>query len=59
LACYERIHRKRLLRRHRGVAITSGLLVPATRTGVTARNTVFRRADHRRGSSSDPSDDHP
>jgi 2-polyprenyl-6-methoxyphenol hydroxylase-like FAD-dependent oxidoreductase len=39
---YERIHRKRLLRRHRGVAITSHLLVPATRPGTTVRNTAFR-----------------
>lgn len=42
LADYERIHRKRLLRRHRGVALTSHLLVPATGTGTTARNTAFR-----------------
>jgi 2-polyprenyl-6-methoxyphenol hydroxylase-like FAD-dependent oxidoreductase len=42
LASYERIHRKRLLRRQRGIAITSHLLVPATRTGITARNTAFR-----------------
>jgi 2-polyprenyl-6-methoxyphenol hydroxylase-like FAD-dependent oxidoreductase len=39
---YERIHRKRLLPRQRGVAITSHLLVPATRTGIAARNAAFR-----------------
>jgi len=39
---YERIHRKRLARRQRGVAITSHLLVPATRSGTTTRNTAFR-----------------
>jgi hypothetical protein len=42
LATYERIHRKRLQSRYRGVALTSHLLVPATRTGTTVRNTAFR-----------------
>jgi 2-polyprenyl-6-methoxyphenol hydroxylase-like FAD-dependent oxidoreductase len=42
LGRYEHTHRKRLLRRQRGVAITSHLLVPATRPGTTARNTAFR-----------------
>jgi 2-polyprenyl-6-methoxyphenol hydroxylase-like FAD-dependent oxidoreductase len=42
LGRYERAHRKRLLRRQRGVAVTSHLLVPATRTGITIRNTAFR-----------------
>ena len=39
---YERAHRKRLSRRQRGVAVTSHLLVPATRTGITVRDTGFR-----------------
>jgi 2-polyprenyl-6-methoxyphenol hydroxylase-like FAD-dependent oxidoreductase len=39
---YERIHRRRLLRSQRGVAITSHVLVPASRTGIAARNTAFR-----------------
>jgi 2-polyprenyl-6-methoxyphenol hydroxylase-like FAD-dependent oxidoreductase len=42
LGRYEHSHRKRLLRRQWGVAITSHLLVPATRPGITARNTAFR-----------------
>jgi 2-polyprenyl-6-methoxyphenol hydroxylase-like FAD-dependent oxidoreductase len=42
LGRYEHTHRKRLLRRQRGVAITSHVLVPATRAGTTARNTAFR-----------------
>jgi 2-polyprenyl-6-methoxyphenol hydroxylase-like FAD-dependent oxidoreductase len=42
LGRYAHTHRKRLLRRQWGVAITSHLLVPATRPGTTARNTAFR-----------------
>jgi 2-polyprenyl-6-methoxyphenol hydroxylase-like FAD-dependent oxidoreductase len=39
---YEQVHRRRLGRRQRGVWITSHLLVPSTRQGVTARNTAFQ-----------------
>lgn len=39
---YEQVHRQRLRWRHRGIAITSHLLVPATRPGTTARNSAFR-----------------
>jgi 2-polyprenyl-6-methoxyphenol hydroxylase-like FAD-dependent oxidoreductase len=39
---YEQIHRPRLRRRHRGVAITSHLLVPASRLGTAGRNSAFR-----------------
>ena len=38
---YELLHRQRLRRRHRGISITSHLLVPATRSGVAARNSAF------------------
>lgn len=41
LARYERVHRKRATRRQRGVAPTSHLLVPATRTGLAVRNAVI------------------
>jgi 2-polyprenyl-6-methoxyphenol hydroxylase-like FAD-dependent oxidoreductase len=41
---YEQVHRRRLRRRHRGVWVTAHLLVPATRSGVTARNTAIRMA---------------
>jgi 2-polyprenyl-6-methoxyphenol hydroxylase-like FAD-dependent oxidoreductase len=39
---YEQVHRRRLRWRHRGIAITSHLLVPATRPGTSARNSAFR-----------------
>jgi 2-polyprenyl-6-methoxyphenol hydroxylase-like FAD-dependent oxidoreductase len=39
---YEQIHRQRLRWRHRGIAITSHLLVPATRLGTAGRNSAFR-----------------
>jgi 2-polyprenyl-6-methoxyphenol hydroxylase-like FAD-dependent oxidoreductase len=39
---YEQVHRRRLRRRHRGVAITSHLLVPATALGTAGRNSAFR-----------------
>jgi 2-polyprenyl-6-methoxyphenol hydroxylase-like FAD-dependent oxidoreductase len=39
---YERAHRKRVLRRQRGVALTSHLLVPGTRPGLAVRNTALR-----------------
>ncbi|GAB2750627.1 FAD-dependent monooxygenase [Salinifilum aidingensis] len=39
---YEHTHRKRVVRRQRGVAIASRLLVPATRAGTTVRNIPFR-----------------
>jgi 2-polyprenyl-6-methoxyphenol hydroxylase-like FAD-dependent oxidoreductase len=39
---YEQVHRQRLRWRHRGIAITSHLLVPATRVGTSARNSAFR-----------------
>ncbi|WP_460959494.1 FAD-dependent oxidoreductase [Parasphingorhabdus pacifica] len=42
LCQYEHTHRKRVMRRQRGVAIASHLLVPATRTGITVRNLPFR-----------------
>jgi 2-polyprenyl-6-methoxyphenol hydroxylase-like FAD-dependent oxidoreductase len=38
---YEQLHRQRLRRRHRGISITSHLLVPETRFGITARNSAF------------------
>jgi len=39
---YEQVHRRRLRRRHRGVSVTSHLLVPATGYGTGARNGAFR-----------------
>jgi 2-polyprenyl-6-methoxyphenol hydroxylase-like FAD-dependent oxidoreductase len=39
---YEQVHRQRLRWRHRGIAITSHLLVPATGLGTAARNSAFR-----------------
>jgi hypothetical protein len=39
---YEQAHRQRLRWRHRGIAITSHLLVPGTRLGTSARNSAFR-----------------
>jgi 2-polyprenyl-6-methoxyphenol hydroxylase-like FAD-dependent oxidoreductase len=39
---YEDAHRRGLARRQRGVAITSHLLVPATRAGIAARNLPVR-----------------
>lgn len=39
---YEHAHRKLLVRPQRGVAVTSHLLVPATRPGTTVRNAAFR-----------------
>lgn len=42
LVQYERAHRKRVLRRQRGVAFASRFLVPATRAGIIARNIPFR-----------------
>jgi 2-polyprenyl-6-methoxyphenol hydroxylase-like FAD-dependent oxidoreductase len=39
---YEGVHRRRLRRRHRGIAITSHLLVPGTRLGTAGRNSAFR-----------------
>jgi 2-polyprenyl-6-methoxyphenol hydroxylase-like FAD-dependent oxidoreductase len=42
LARYERAHRKRLVPHQRGAAVAGHLLVPATRTGITVRNTAVR-----------------
>lgn len=42
LSQYEHAHRKRVMRRQRGVAIASHFLVPASRTGTTMRNIPFR-----------------
>lgn len=39
---YEHAHRTRLVPRQRGVAVTSHLLVPATRAGLAGRNAAFR-----------------
>ncbi len=39
---YERAHRTRLVRRQRGVAATSHLLVPATRIGLAVRDAAVR-----------------
>ncbi len=39
---YEHAHRRRVRLHQRGATLTSHLLVPATRTGVATRDTVFR-----------------
>ncbi len=39
---YEHVHRKRVVRGQRGVALASRLLVPATRAGTAVRNVPFR-----------------
>jgi 2-polyprenyl-6-methoxyphenol hydroxylase-like FAD-dependent oxidoreductase len=42
LSRYQRAHEQRLVRHHRGTALTAHLLVPATRAGLTLRGVGFR-----------------
>ncbi len=42
LSHYEQVHRRRLLRHHRGATIAGHLLVPGTRVGIAVRDAAFR-----------------